>query len=229
MASDTLQPPSRFEAGRKYKTLNFLTDHLICSTRFAQTLQITFLTTMQSFILFIFPFLTPALATTGIFPTLSPCTLNDIPCSTGSICTQTETCRGLCLTSSTPIPNIPCTVGYNAPCPTGATCTPTMVCAATGACGGACIATNPPPPTSQPPPSITCVIGADNCPTGSFCSQTMVCGGLCLPTGPVITPTPTPSSVLCGKKGPRCPKDYKCRLGRDCDDHFNCYGYCVSV
>lgn len=97
------------------------------------------------------------------------CTLGANDCPTGSICTQTETCRGLCLASQTLPPQIPCTVAATTGCPTGSTCTPTMTCPATGVCGGACIATAQPSPTSLARlPTQPCVVGANDCPSGSF-------------------------------------------------------------
>ncbi|KAK9241834.1 hypothetical protein V1506DRAFT_549456 [Lipomyces tetrasporus] len=118
-----------------------------------------------------------------------PCILGGDRCPTGSTCTQTETCGGLCLASQTLPPVIPCTIGNDTPCGSASTCTPTMVCPPTPTdCVGQCIATAP--PTGQPPlPSIPCIVGGNPCPEGSFCTQTMVCGGLCIPT-----PAPSPSA-----------------------------------
>ncbi|KAK9357420.1 hypothetical protein V1504DRAFT_464665 [Lipomyces starkeyi] len=154
------------------------------------------------------------------------CTLGGDPCPTGSTCTQTETCGGLCLASQTFPPAIPCTMGNNGPCGLASTCTPTMVCPPTPTeCLGQCIATAP--PTGQPPlPSIPCIVGGNPCPQGSFCTQTMVCGGLCIPT-----PTPSPTVIPCGGHHNRhCPHGFKCvrQHGRDCNPEQECYRVCVK-
>ncbi|KAK9319782.1 hypothetical protein V1517DRAFT_27774 [Lipomyces orientalis] len=145
--------------------------------------------------------------TTGPPPAFTvTCTLGGDPCPTGSTCTQTETCGGLCLASQTLPPVIPCTIGNNEPCGSASTCTPTMVCPSPPTeCGGQCIATAP--PTGQPPlPSIPCIVGGSPCPDGSFCTQTMVCGGLCIPT---VAPSPT--EIPCSRhRRPRCPHGFKC-------------------
>lgn len=162
-------------------------------------------------------------------PPLSTCILSGDPCPTGSTCTPTQTCGGLCLTRVTPPPQVPCTVGDNRPCPTGATCTPTMTCPATGVCGGACIATNPPPGDSTSLPSITCVVGGDSCPSGSFCTQTETCRGLCIATG-APTPSPSPTPLPCGGgHGTHCPRRYKCvkKDGKHCGRGHSCHGVCV--
>lgn len=143
------------------------------------------------------------------------------PCPTGSICTQTETCEGLCLVTQVIPPVIPCTVGNNGPCPTGSTCTPTVFCPPTStSCGGQCIAT----PTSLKP----CVVGANDCPSGSICTQTMVCGGLCIPTS---VPSPTSTARPCGghHHKPDCPDDFKCvrHHGKICGPDSQCHGVCV--
>lgn len=130
---------------------------------------------MLSFSLLTASWLTLALAS-GV-PPLSSCILNGNPCPTGSTCTPTQTCGGLCVTSFTPPPVVPCTVGNDKPCPTNAICTPTSVCQSPTPCGGQCIATTNPP--TQPLPTQPCVIGANNCPTDAYCTQTEVCGGLC--------------------------------------------------
>ncbi|KAK9235243.1 hypothetical protein V1525DRAFT_410556 [Lipomyces kononenkoae] len=139
------------------------------------------------------------------------CTLGGNPCPTGSMCSQTETCGGLCLTTQTFPPVIPCTMGDNAPCGSASTCTPTMFCPPSPTeCLGQCIATAP--STGQPPPpSIACVVGGPSvCPQGSFCTQTMICGGLCIPTA-APSPTPTP----CGGDYPPCPNGYRCARHHD--------------
>ena len=117
------------------------------------------------------------LALGNAVPPLSTCILGN-PCPTGSTCTPTQTCGGLCVTSVTPPPVVPCTVGNDKPCPTNAICTPTSVCQQSPTpCDGQCIATTNPP--AQPLPTQPCVIGANNCPSNAFCTQTEVCGGLC--------------------------------------------------
>ncbi|KAK9371470.1 uncharacterized protein V1513DRAFT_455667, partial [Lipomyces chichibuensis] len=158
-------------------------------------------------------FLSFAVATTSSPPPPAytvTCTLGGDPCPTGSICTQTETCGGLCLASQTFPAVIPCTMGNNKPCGSASTCTPTMVCPPTPTeCLGQCIATAP--PTAQPPPpSVACIVSGDPCPQGSFCSQTMVCGGLCIPT-PTPIPSPSPTVIHCGGHHRRhCPAGFKC-------------------
>lgn len=120
------------------------------------------------------------------------CVIGGGNCPSGSTCTQTETCGGICATSSTLPPQIPCTVGAKSDCPVQSTCTPTMICPSTGACGGLCIHI----PT--PPPEIPCTMGGTSCPTGSTCTPTMYCpstpgcGGAC-----IATPTPPPAPTPC--------------------------------
>ena len=172
-------------------------------------------------------------------PTYSTCILGGYPpCPSGSICTQTETCGGLCIASPTSIVQIPCTVSQPG-CPTGSTCTPTMTCPTTGACGGACIATAPVTiaTTTVAAPSITCVVGANDCPGASFCTQTMTCGGLCIPTQPIQTFTSSTTSATSAPlpcDGPHhlhCPYGYKCvRIhGTNSGPDSQCEGTCVPA
>jgi hypothetical protein len=140
----------------------------------------------------------------------SSCIVGGAPCPTGSTCTETSTCGGLCQSIYTPPPVVPCTVGEttNTPCGPSSTCTPTMVCTITGGpCGGQCIAkaTSPPSCTpgksnncptgstcastsggalcvATPAPTVPCVLGGNNCPPGSACTQTETCHGLCIQT-----------------------------------------------
>ncbi|KAI9653292.1 MAG: hypothetical protein M1831_006127 [Alyxoria varia] len=168
----------------------------------------------------------PALS--SVPPPPVPCVLgNDAACPTGSTCTQTSTCRGLCVNFPTPPPLVPCTVGNNGPCPTGSTCTPTEVCPVAKPpktekpppCGGACIATNPPPlTTNPPPPSVTCVVGANECPAPSTCTQTETCGGQCIGTK-VPPPKPTTTAKACGYGHP-CKKGFKCVGGKCVKVHY---------
>ncbi|KAK9429588.1 hypothetical protein V1505DRAFT_151179 [Lipomyces doorenjongii] len=152
------------------------------------------------------------------------CILGGNPCPTGSICSQTETCGGLCLTTQTFPPVIPCTIGNNAPCGSASTCTPTMTCPPSPTdCLGHCIATAP--PTGQPPlPSIPCVVGGSPCPQGAICTQTMVCGGLCIPTG-----APSPTATPCGGNNPPCPSGFKCvrRHDQGCSPGDSRQRFCV--
>ena len=150
------------------------------------------------------------ITTTPPSPSYSTCILDGYPpCSTGSICSQTETCGGLCVASPTSIVQIPCTVSQSG-CPTGSTCTPTMTCPPTGACGGACIAT----PTSIV--QIPCTVSQPGCPTGSTCTPTMTCpptgacGGAC-----IATPTPV-SSVTCVVGANNCPTSSFCYQTETC-------------
>jgi hypothetical protein len=165
------------------------------------------------------------------YSSLSTCILSGEPCPTGSTCTPTQTCGGLCFTPQTLPPEIPCTIGNNGPCPTGSTCTPTMVCPTTAPCGGACINTNPFPVTNVSLPSITCVVGGPQCSSGSFCSQTEVCNGLCISRAfATTTTTPTPTPLRCGGNyGSHCPKKYKCvgKDGKHCGVDEYCHGFCV--
>ncbi|KAK9490667.1 hypothetical protein V1508DRAFT_424119 [Lipomyces doorenjongii] len=133
------------------------------------------------------------------------CIVGGDPCPTGSTCTQTETCGGLCLTTQTFPPVIPCTMGNDGPCGSSSVCTPTMVCPPTPTeCGGQCIALVP--PTPPPLPTIPCVLGGSPCPEGSICTQTMVCGGLCIPSA-----APSPTDIPCGGyHKAHCPDGFKC-------------------
>ncbi|KAI4265024.1 MAG: hypothetical protein L6R38_009699 [Xanthoria sp. 2 TBL-2021] len=181
---------------------------------------------MQSFGLFVLSCLAVA-AASDIPPPLSTCILNGEPCPTGSTCTPTQTCGGLCLTRATQPPVVPCTVGNDKPCPTNNICTPTQVCPTSAPCGGQCIATIQPP--SPPLPTQPCVIGGDECSSGSFCYQTQVCNGLCISTPPTVTSTPTPTPQPCGGHYGRCPKKQKCvdKHNKPCHPGQWCKGTCV--
>lgn len=184
---------------------------------------------MKPILLFsLFP---PALAALYSSPSTTPgpsftvsCTVGGDPCPTGSTCTQTSVCGGLCISSFIPVPQIPCTVGAQTGCPTGATCTPTMVCPATGNCGGACIETSPPTTSPAPLPTLPCTLGANDCPTGLTCTQTVVCRGLC-----IATPTP-PAQIPCTvgvKTG--CPTGSTCTPTMTCPVTGACGGACISA
>lgn len=158
--------------------------------------------------------------TTAPVPTVS-CIVSGVACPTGSTCTPTMTCGGLCFSTQPVPPEIPCTVGATTGCPTGSTCTPTMTCPQTGSCGGACIAT----PTSAP--SLTpCIVGANTgCPTGATCTPLSICptSGAC--TGACITTTPAPSfTIPCVVSGADvCPTSYFCLQTE------TCRGVCIAT
>ena len=137
----------------------------------------------------------------------------------GSQCTQTQTCGGLCLTSQI---KVPCTVGLATGCPPSSACTPTMSCLSTGSCGGLCIATIP-NTTPAPLPTQHCVVGANDCPGGSFCTQTMICGGLCIPTQPPVTQIP------CTVGQPGCSTGSTCTPTMTCPATGYCGGACISA
>jgi hypothetical protein len=145
------------------------------------------------------------------------CTLGN-PCPTGSICTQTETCGGLCLVTQVIPPVIPCTVGNNGPCPTGSTCTPTVICPPTStSCGGQCIAT----PTT--PVVISCTVGNNGpCPTGSTCTPTVFCPPTSTSCGGQCIATPT-SLKPCVVGADDCPS------GSICTQTMVCGGLCIPT
>ena len=164
---------------------------------------------------------TTAVAGTSPIITNTPtqCVVGGVSCPTGSICTQTMTCGGLCLSIFTPPPVIPCTdIGKASGCPTGSTCTPTMVCTAENNCSGQCIST--------PGPSIACETSAsNNCPTGSSCTIINTCypgypfcKGQCMPTQ-----APLPS-VPCILDGPSV-----CGTNSDCTQTEVCSGQCLGT
>lgn len=155
-------------------------------------------------------------------PTPTPsvqCIVGGSPCPTGSQCTQTMTCHGLCLSVFTPPPVVPCTVGASTGCSIGSTCTPTMSCPPVGggSCGGACISV--PTSTSLAP----CTMGGA-CPTGSTCTPTMACstpaacGGLC-----IATPTNLPSIPCILGAFNACP------TGQTCTQTETCSGLCLAT
>lgn len=176
--------------------------------------------------------ISPALAipshTSSITPApFSPtaCIIGGNPCPTGSACTQTQTCGGLCIPSPTPIIFPPCTVGQPG-CAAGAICTPTMVCPTAGPCGGACITTAV-NTTPAPLPTKPCVLGANDCPSGSLCTQTQVCEGLCIATG---TSAASPVRCLVGYGGAGgCLRGSTCTPTRTCGGYGFCGGVCVDV
>src|SRR5271168_2048671 len=125
-------------------------------------------------------------------PALTVACILGNPCPTGSICTQTETCRGQCFASPTFPLVIPCTLGNNGACPTGSICTLTMSCPPTPTpCGGQCLA------TQTFPPVIPCTVGNNvPCPTGSTCTPTMFCPSTPTPCGGQCIATPTLSPII---------------------------------
>jgi hypothetical protein len=138
-------------------------------------------------------------------------------CPPGSICTQTETCRGQCAATPTSLSLAPCTVGQSGACSTGSTCTPTMSCATGTPCGGLCLPTLP--------PVIPCTVGNNGaCPAGSTCTPTMgcpptasACGGQC-----IATPTSSPV-VPCIVGANDCPSQSLC------SQTMTCGGLCIPT
>lgn len=203
--------------------------------------------TMQPLTLLIFS--TFALANYSQSASLSTCILGNQCSQIGYSCTPTSSCGGLCLTSQTYPPVIPCTIGHNGPCPTGSTCTPTEYCTAgpTAPCRGQCIATNRPPPNTSNLPTIPCEVGASSsCPTNAFCTPTEVCNGVCrtapstgstlsrsTPTSTGISSSSTPPPITPTTTVPPLPSctiggDASCSSGSSCTPLANCYGFCHS-
>ena len=179
---------------------------------------------------FVLLIITAASAHHGEGPHRSTCIVGAKGCSTGSRCTQTTPCGGLCLTTAANVgpPTKACVLGDQV-CPTGAVCTQTSTCR--GTCTRIVTSTSTTSTTAIP-----CILGAfpDVCaPAGLTCSQTMTCGGLCYTTASVdggasvitgtstssSTAVPTQTCVLGGKA---------CGSGAFCYRTKMCSGLCVS-
>ena len=165
------------------------------------------------------------ITSTKVSSTPTPCIVGGVSlCPTGSICTQTMTCGGLCQSIFTPPPFNSC-IGAGVPgggagnCPAGSTCTPTGTCFPEGmrGCDGQCIAT--------PKPLVSCTPGvSSNCPSSSTCAPITTCasgsscGGQC-----VQTQGPLPS-VPCILGGPSV-----CGPNSVCTQTETCSGQCLGT
>jgi hypothetical protein len=139
-------------------------------------------------------------------------------CPSGSICTQTTTCGGLCQSIYLSPPPLQISTCIEGPinvarnCSTGSTCSTTASCFDEGfrACGGLCIA--------------TCTPGVpSNCPSGSSCAPITTCtsGSTC--GGQCIYTQPSPS-VPCILDGPSV-----CGVNSVCDMTETCSGQCIGT
>jgi hypothetical protein len=179
------------------------------------------------------------LATTAVAGTTpTPCIVGGVSlCPSGSICTQTTTCGGLCQSIFTPtispspqLPTEECVAGatfFAKSCSVGSSCSTTETCFDEGfrGCGGLCVATTP-----SPPPLSTCFVGPiwddRNCSAGYSCAVTDCftegfrgCTGLCVSTQPL-----PPSSVPCILDGPSV-----CGTNSICTQTEACSGQCIAT
>jgi hypothetical protein len=188
------------------------------------------------------------MAVAGTTPT--PCIVGGVSlCPSGSICTQTTTCGGLCQSIFTPTispsPQLPtqrCVAGPTwvaEGCSVGSTCSTTETCFDEGfrGCGGLCISTTTPAPS--PTPLSTCFVGPywddRNCSAGYSCAVTDChtegfrgCTGLCIAT----TTTPPPlSACVEGPVGPRgCSAGSTCAVSNCHTEGFrDCTGLCIAT
>jgi len=155
-------------------------------------------------------------------------------CPSGSLCTQTMTCGGLCV--PTPPPVISCDLGCKSACPHGSTCQLSTTCPpqARSSCGGTCAAviTTPPVPTTTTTSEglhISCIIGNSyDCPSPLTCASTKpcpspsyageICRGLCAQpsaTSTVFPPPPSYAPCILGAY-PGCPSGSACTQTEVC-------------